>query len=299
MFLASIVFAYFLHTAQSSDLHPKRIIDFCQSADQDGSQGRCYRHFLRLGAAGSDPSDDSLCECSVNNVFSCGTNVYKCKSCFSKGITSPDCQECIKGAGKTCCACIAKAVGLASKTLGDGICTHCSKGLSSPAPTQNDNYAGLKLINQTCASQADKGTCMANLARKLYHLALMNGFKPPPKAHTIIVTPGGETVPVKHHMLGCSFMDIVCHAKGVVKAVEGVIGNKCDLCKAAVPKLASLGGVAACSTACVGIVEVIGGGPLDPIVDAVAFACVPICQQVFAAGGNKAADVVCQNVKLC
>lgn len=70
----------------------------------------------------------------------------------------------------------------------------------------------------------------------------------------------------------------------------------CGLCTTSVGLLANFGSVVACDAGCVATVELAGGGPLDPIADAVAFACVPLCASVANGLVGRGA---CTAVRLC
>jgi hypothetical protein len=98
-------------------------------------------------------------------------------------------------------------------------------------------------------------------------------------------------VPYLAATLGCSFYDIPCFLKEA----------ECSVCKAAIPTLLGLGSEAACDVGgCVLAVEEVGGGPEDPVVIAVEFACPAICA---AAYGKKAAGMsasaICKAAKMC
>jgi hypothetical protein len=83
----------------------------------------------------------------------------------------------------------------------------------------------------------------------------------------------------------CGFLDLSCYV--------------CKLCQCIVPKLEELGSDAACDAGCILTAEVAGGGPEDPVADAVGVGCVPLCSAIFDTAVGATALAQCQDAKLC
>mmetsp|Transcript_12115 Transcript_12115/g.25811 ORF Transcript_12115/g.25811 Transcript_12115/m.25811 type:complete len:332 (-) Transcript_12115:300-1295(-) len=90
-----------------------------------------------------------------------------------------------------------------------------------------------------------------------------------------------ENIP-PYALSGCGWFDFKCYE------------NK--ICKTAFKALVGAGSKTACDADCVEIIELIAGGPLDPIADAVALSCLPICNKIYNTAGGATADGVCNEI---
>jgi hypothetical protein len=94
---------------------------------------------------------------------------------------------------------------------------------------------------------------------------------------------------VNNALLGCSWWDAACFFKEA----------ECTICNAVVPELIALGSDVACDAGCVSAVELIGGGPEDPVADAVASSCVPLCGLLFEGATSPLPEVACKAIDMC
>jgi len=231
------------------------------------------------------------CDCGFWDGAKCATKIVSCVSSCKGGVSS-NCMSCLKRLGTGCCKCVGKAVGEVSDKYGNEICDHCGLlGSAEAAPAKPAPAA-------TCQSSAEnacansppkqKAACLVQLSRELASEALKLGFQVPLRKHTV-VTSSGEAVHFSQHELGCSWYDLGCKFNS----------GKCTICKKAVPLLAKTGSKGLCTAGCAVAVEGVGGGPEDPVADAVALACPIICGQIFSAGGRAAAGPVCSAAHMC
>jgi len=220
----------------------------------------------------------------------------------------------VKGVGSTCCQCAAKALGEIDSGLGDKLCGFCGsdevllgsadnesvittlgsagKGSAEKNPGEKESAEATCefSVKDACndSPPAQKAACLVALSRDVASEAIKLGFPTPVQKHTI-VTPKGDAVTLSQHELGCSFWDVKCHFNSM----------KCSLCKKAIPALVKMGSQPVCDAGCVAGVEAIGGGPEDPVADALAVACPILCSQVFKAGASHEAGAVCSATHLC
>lgn len=215
------------------------------------------------GLVGKTSCDDG---CSFSSAFSCASKIADCVSPCTSSPTSNQCLTCVSNLG-SCCDCLAYAVGKVSNSAGQTVCNLC------PAASM---YKG--------NLQGSPGVGGVTKAPTLGDLVLTTS-----ESRNALLPQSHNHAPHLELILGCKFYDVKC------------IFNKakCGVCKKAIPALLGLGSEAACDVGCVAAVELAGGGPADPVADAVALACPALCVAAYKAAAGQSANAICKAAKLC
>ena len=203
--------------------------------------------------------------CSFSRALQCASKIADCVSPCTSSPTSTPCLTCVSNLG-TCCDCLAYAIGKVSDSAGETICNLC------PAASLNKgNLLGASGV-------------LVTKPPTLGELVLTTS-----ESRNALVPYGDNYSPHLEPALGCPFYDLPC----LFKKAE------CSVCKKVIPALLGLGSEAACDAGCVAAVELVGGGPGDPIADAVAFACPALCAAAYKAAAGHSAAAICKAAKLC
>lgn len=129
--------------------------DHCSYAEDKDSQSACLTTLSSYSDEGSQPTSSCGCD-KISTAISCGVNIYECKVCNEKGVTSQECKICLKGVGQECCGCAARALGLVSESLQGKVCDIC-ESLYAVSGTGTHNSA----VTKSAGGVDDQHECHA------------------------------------------------------------------------------------------------------------------------------------------
>ena len=196
--------------------------------------------------------------------------------CVQKCVSNPVSDFCLvyeKSTGSDSYSCTTYAIGRPSSSAGKIICSFCPPDSSEVTGAESSTsilHGGITVHNPAPA------------VRGLVYTMEESSATLPPDSLNFIPN-------FLQLASNCSWYDIPCHLSK----------PKCDFCKQVIPQLIKMKTQKRCNVGCIAAVEVVAGGPEDPVGDMVAAACPALCAYVFLEGGTEAAPVICKRACLC